>query len=369
MKVILSTIVFIFLNSFAFSQSDPVKSSIYLIGNTGVDTIPSEAMQLLAFECFDDTSATVVMLGDNVFKDGLNPHHSAQNSYKAALKLISQLELFIGFRGHFYLIAGDRDWSHGKSSGLRAVQNESQLVDAWFNKNSIVSNRNEGVFMPQAGLPGPLVVKDAGVADLIFLDTQWFLHRGFFKPERKLNGRSKKAQREYSFSQLDSLLSDSLRRGKPKVILAHHPIFSNGKHVHTNEPLRSLIEYTPLQIFGLLGLNRYFRQDLVHPSYRRFRKRIERILKDHPKVVYCSAHEHAMEGFERDSVYYLVSGSGAYTEEIDRYRFTAFFMDDLQSGFFKLTFHESGKVYLRAFGVSDRGEYWKKQLFNYKELD
>jgi hypothetical protein len=37
-------------------------------------------------------------------------------------------------------------------------------------------------------------------------------------------------------------------------------------------------------------------------------------------------------------------------------------MDDLQAGFLKLTLHQSGAVYLHAYGVTDRGEYWKKLL-------
>jgi hypothetical protein len=358
----------LFLSQILYAQNDPIKSSIYLIGNTGTDTIPSEAMQLLAFECFDDTSATVVLLGDNVYQDGLNPHHSVKESYLALRKLISQFELFIGFRGSFFVLPGDRDWSHGKSSGLKAVETQSEVANQWFRNNSIVKNRNTGVFMPEAGYPGPLKVEKVGEVDLIFIDSQWFLHKGLFKPELKKKRRSKQAQRNYSFFALDSLLNAGELNGRVQVVLAHHPIYSNGKHIHTNQPLRWIIEYTPLQIIGMFGLNRYYRQDLVHPSYRRFRKRISSILEKYPGSLYCSAHEQAMQAFEVDSVFHIVSGSGSYTEELDRYRFPAFFMDDLQAGFFRLTFHESGKVYLRAFGIVDRGEYWQKQLYNYKLL-
>lgn len=363
MKVFLLLSLLSLCNSLCIGQADPIKYSLYLIGNTGVDTIPSEAMQLLAFECFDDSASTVILLGDNVFNDGLNPNHSVSKSYESARKLISQFELFVGYQGAFYLILGDRDWSHGKSSGLKAVKSQAQITNDWFEKNSIVRNRKTGIVLPEAGYPGPVYREESELLDVIFLDSQWFIHKGLFKPRMKASNLTFNKQKKYSFMKLDSLLAEGKKNGRVQVVAAHHPIYSNGRHIHTNEPLRSLIEYTPLHIFGLLGLNRYFRQDLVHPPYRRYRSNVNRVLKKYPGTIYVSAHEHAMQAFEQDSVYYLVSGSGAYTEELDRYRFIAFFMDDLQEGFFKISFHESGRAYIRALGVNDRGEYWRKELF------
>jgi hypothetical protein len=69
-----------------------------------------------------------------------------------------------------------------------------------------------------------------------------------------------------------------------------------------------------------------------------------------------------MQGYIQDSVVYVVSGAGSKNSVIDRYRYPEFFMDYLKLGFFRITYHASGNVFLRAYGVSDRGEYWSVQL-------
>jgi predicted phosphodiesterase len=359
-------LILVYLLYFTFvqakSQIDPIVYTINFIGDSGRDTIPSEAMQLLAFECFDDSASSVVLLGDNVYHDGLNPKKSGREIQIANRKLLSQLELFIGFRGGFYMTGGNHDWSNGKSSGLRAIKEQERIVNTWLKEKSIVENRNEGGFYPGNGLPGPKKVALNAQVDLIFVDSQWFLHRNVFKPIGRIAGVSRKKHRDMFFNQLDSLLADGVAKERTQIVVAHHPIFTNGKHSHTNQPMRFLINCTPLQLFGLLGLNRYFSQDIIQPKYKRYRRSMVSVLKKYPNSVYVSGHEHNMQAFRKDSVNYLVSGAGSKVTEIDRYRFPAFFMDDLQMGFFQLTFHGSGAVVLHAYGIKDRGEYWKTNL-------
>jgi predicted phosphodiesterase len=362
---------FLILLLFAFlsgkTQIDPVVYSINFIGDSGRDTIPSEAMQLLAFECFDDSASTVVLLGDNVYSDGLNPRHSKHETHVALRKLVSQLELFIGYRGSFYMTGGNHDWSNGKFSGLKAIKEQERIVNNWLKENSIVTNRNSGGFYPGNGMPGPTKIALEANVDLLFVDTQWFLHRNLFKPTGRKAGMSRGAQKRNFYKQLDSLMNAGTADGRIQIVIAHHPIFTNGKHSHTNQPMRFLINCTPFQIFGLLGLNRYYSQDIVQPKYKKYRKSMLAILKKYPNTVYVSGHEHNMQAFKKDSVNYLVSGAGSKISEIDRYRFPAFFMDDLQMGFFQLTFHASGSVMLHAYGIKDRGEYWKTNLIGPKQ--
>ncbi len=365
MKKNLSLLFFLFsLGLTLKSQQDEIIHSIYLIGDTGKDTIPSEAVQLLAFETFDDSLSTVIFLGDNCYPQGLNPRYSSKNIAIAERKLLSQFEMFVGYRGNFCIIPGNHDWSSGKASGKKAVEAQSALANEWFRKNSIVKNKTQGVFSTKAGFPGPEQYQIDSSITLIFLDSQWWLQSDLFKKVGKLPGKSLKQTRRIAFERLDSMLFEVDRRGGTAVIAAHHPIYSNGKHIHVNEPIRFLINYTPLKLLGWFGLNRYFRQDLPQPRYRRYRKSIEKILSKHSNIIYVSGHEHAMEYFEKDSLHCIVSGSGSKISELDRYRYPAHFMDDLQNGFFRITFHASGKVELHAYGVKDRGEYWKTILFH-----
>lgn len=362
MKVFFVFSTLFFSANCLLAQTDPVKFSVYLIGNTGADTIPSEGMQLLAFECFDDSSSAVILLGNNVFNDGLNPRHSPNQAYLAKRKLLSQLELFVSYRGGLYATGGNHDWSRGKSSGLIAILEQERVFNAWLKDNSMALNSKSGGFYPGFGIPGPKRISVDETVDLLFIDSQWFLQKGFLKPRGKLSGMSFKAQKKLVFKQLDSLLALGNTQNKTQIVVAHHPIYTNGKHSHTNDPLRFLVNYSPLQVLGWFGLNRYFNQDITQPRYRRYRNSIHETLKKYPNTIYASAHEHNMQALKKDSVNYIISGAGSKLTDIDRYRFPAFFMDDLQLGFFKLTIHESGKVQLHAMGVTDRGEYWKSTI-------
>ena len=355
------------MSNWLSAQADPVTFSVYLIGGTGADTIPSEAMQLLAFECFDDSLSSVILLGDNVYPDGINIRHSARKSYIANRKLISQLELFVGYRGGFYATGGDHDWSNGKPSGLIAILEQERIFNSWLKSNSMTLNANSGGFYPGFGIPGPRRISMSENVDVIFIDSQWFLQKGFLKPRGKLSGMSMRSQKKLVYKQLDSLLAQGNSQNRMQLVVAHHPIYTNGKHNHTNDPLRFLVNYSPFQILGWVGLNRYFNQDITQPRYRRYRNSIQAILKKYPNTIYASGHEHNMQAFKKDSVNYIVSGAGSKLTEIDRYRYPAFFMDDMQTGFFKLTFHKSGKVQLHAFGVIDRGEYWKSNIIAPKQ--
>ena len=344
-------------------QVDPIIYSVYLIGDTGKDSIPSEAMQLLAFECFDDSLSTVVLLGDNVYPRGNTTRTSINHSIQSTRILFSQFELFVGYRGGFYLIPGNHDWSNGRSSGLEAVEQQVVLSNLWFKENSIVDNRQSGVFFPESGKPGPMMVSNPNVPlDLIFVDSHWFLHGGLFKKKGHYNSLRGLSERREFYNRLDSLLLKSSMSGRPSLLLAHHPIYSNGRHSHRKEPFRFLISYTPLQLFGFLGMNRLLRQDLPNRRYRRYRQNMTEVLSKYPGAVYASGHEHNMQGYIQDSVVYVVSGAGSKNSVIDRYRYPAFFMDYLKLGFFRITYHASGNVFLRAYGVSDRGEYWSVQL-------
>jgi hypothetical protein len=342
---------------------DPILHAVYLIGDTGKDTIPSEALQLLAFESFDDTLSTILFLGDNVYNGGNSPNKSANASRISNLKLTNQLALFSAFLGEIYMIPGNHDWSNGKRSGLKAIANQQQLVDQWFLQNSPVANRQTGVYFDNPGFPGPISKALSENTQLILLDSQWWLQQDLFHPVKTFDGKNKRQTGKIALERLDSLLRISDSLGTLSIVAAHHPIASNGKHSHRLEPIRSLLNFTPLHLFSWLGLNRFLRQNLPQPRYQRYRRSVEAILTKHKNVIYVSGHEHAMQYLHQKNLHLIISGSGSSTRPIDRYKYPATFMDDLQAGFFKLTVHQSGTIYLHAYGVRDRGKYWSTKLF------
>lgn len=362
-KRILSLLIFYLASVFVIKGQDRVLHSVYLIGDAGNDTLPSDALQLLAFDTFNDTASSVIFLGDNCYPQGLNPNQSPRKMAVAKRKLTAQYELLVAYRGNVSIIPGNHDWSNGKRSGKKAIIEQADLANSWFKVNSIAKNRQSDVFATKPGFPGPNQILLSEKLDLIALDSQWWLQSGLFNPVGKLPGMNREQTRKAALNQLDSVLAESSRKGHVSIVAAHHPLFSNGKHVHVNEPIRSLVNYTPFQLFGLLGLNRYFSQDLPQPRYKRYRKSMVEILKKYPHVIYVSGHEHAMEYFDIDNVRCVVSGSGSKQSELNRYRYQARFMEDNQHGYFRMSIHESGKVVLHAVGVKDRGEYWETDIF------
>lgn len=363
-RVILKTLFSLLLTLWFLkicAQADPVIYTVYLIGDTGKDTLPSEALQLLSFECFDDTSSALVLLGDNVYQDGNNPRDSPRKQHRSERILFSQLEQLSSYRGNFFILPGNHDWSSGKSSGHKGVKHQQELANEWSSSNSAFRNKS-AVYFSAAGLPGPQSVQLCPKLRLIMLDSQWWMQSDLFHPTGNYPGMNKKETRRKALKDLDSLLSDAEKSGEITLLAAHHPLISNGKHSHRKQPLRALLNYTPLHLFSLLGLNRLLREDIPQPRYQRYKKSLLKVISKHPQVIYISGHEHTMQYLIDSGIHYIISGSGHTTTMIDRYRHPSKFMDDEQSGFFSLTLHASGKLMLHAFGIRERGEYWQTEV-------
>lgn len=351
--------VFLLLGGVLKSQSDPIIHSVFLIGDVGRDTIPSEAMFLLAFEAIGNENSSVVLLGDNVYPQGNMPK---ANEKRADRILLSQLELFSTYTGSFFIIPGNHDWRAGKVKGLQAIKFQEQLSNDFSKFNSIHQNAG-AIYLPNAGRPGPHGVDLGSSVKLIMLDSQWWLQHDLFHPVDTEKDRTIKQEKDAFLQALDSLLLAAESQNKLAIVVGHHPLYTNGSHSHRRQPLRFLFNYTPLHLFSWLGLNRLLRQDIVQPRYKKFRKSMREVLTKHPNTIYASGHDHNMQYLKDKQVHHIVSGSGAKNSPIDRYRYPARFMDDQQNGFFRVNLHASGAVTLEAYGVRERGMYWKSQLF------
>lgn len=364
MGIIVSLLVSILILLPGAKAQDNVVYSVYLIGDTGKDTIAPAALQLLAFESFDDSLSSIIMLGDNLYPSGIRQSEPL-NETTAGRALVSRYEQFVSYRGNIHILPGERDWSNGKTSGLKALNSQMALSNEWFRKNSIAANRDKGVFFPMAGTPGPVsVTAKKGSLRIVLLDSQWWLQGGIFHPTGSFPGKNRKETKHEALRQLDSIVTLSSGMNEILLVAAHHPLISNGKRVHHLQPFRFLFNYTPLHLISSLGMNRKLRQDLRQPRYKRYRRSMEKILQQHPSVLYVAAHELNMQYMVRNGIHHIISGSGSMIKELDRYIYKAIFMDDLQNGFFKISLLQSGKVMLHAFGTNDRGEYWKKHILS-----
>lgn len=308
---------------------------VYLIGDAGEETTSGGALLMLQEQLLADPNSAVVFLGDNVYPAGF--------SYKDAgskLHLESQLSILKNYKGQAYFIPGNHDWDKQRRNGLKKIKEQQMYVDEYLKKNSSLANRNERVFLPAGGLPGPASVMLNEQIRLITIDTQWFLH---FHKKNKTG--TKKETIAAFYKQLDSLLSYSESKEQQVLIAAHHPMFTNGEHSRKLQPWRFFVNCTPFKVFGFCGLDRLFSQDLYQPGYRKMRKRMLQCLSAHSNIIYASGHDHNVQYFKKENGAYIVSGNGSKTSHLrKKKRFDSLFQDDSSTGFVKLEYAPDKKI-------------------------
>jgi len=318
--------------------------SVYLVGDAGEDTTSGKALLMLESELQKDSASAVVFLGDNVYPSGFS-----YNNAMSKLHLESQLNILRSYRGQAYFIPGNHDWDAQRRNGLRKIGEQQQYVNEFLQKHSPVANRNSAAFFPANGLPGPASVMLNARLRLVMIDTQWFLH--FYK---KGSTGSKRQTIEAFYRQLDSLLAYSAAQGQQVIVTAHHPMFTNGEHSRRLQPIRFLVNYTPLKVFGLFGLDRLFSQDLSQPRYRKMRKRILASFNKYNNIIYASGHDHNVQYFREGKVSYIVSGNGSKLSHLrKKKRFDPIFEDDTKTGFVKLEYSAGQKVKIIVYRVGE----------------
>lgn len=312
--------------------------SVFLVGDAGKDTATNELLLVLKNELARNTNSAVVFLGDNIYPQGFLEKKNKKHELEKK-RILSQLNILKDYRGSAFFVAGNHDWRIGKLNGKKAVGQECRFVNKWCAENSPLKNKNEGVFCPQQGQCGPASVQLSPKLRLVMIDTQWWLQPF----------EAGKYEKNIFLIQLDSVLAFAAGHGEKVIIAAHHPIFSNGRHAKGRQPARFLITWTPLQIFGLLGLNRLLAQDLPQPKYRKMRESFLKIFEKYPGVIYAAGHEHNLQFFKNSDDLFIVSGSGSKVTALSEKKFPSEYSFDKGLGFFRLDFLENGKTIVSAF--------------------
>jgi hypothetical protein len=329
---------FFILLFLCFSVNGQAPFSVYLIGDAGEDPVPGKALRMLEEQIRSDSNSAVIFLGDNAYPNGLK-----KKDPESEANLNSQLQILKGYKGQAYFIPGNHDWNAQKRDGVEVLKDQQVYVNEYISKNTSV--KNPVAFLPADGLPGPVSVMLSEDLRLILIDTQWFLH--LF---RKNYSGSKKETADKFFYRLDSLLNRAKENNEKVIIAGHHPMYTNGAHSKTKQPLRFLVNYTPFQLFGLMGLNRLYSQDLAQPKYRKFRERLLRSIDAYDDIVYVCGHEHNLQCFYEKKNRFIVSGSGSKLTKLHRKkRFREVFADDKHIGFFRLTAAEGKKFRITVF--------------------
>ncbi len=321
---------------------------LYLVGDAGEPTVVNETYRKTIQSLGKDSPtipSAIVFLGDNIYPKGLESEgHPKRNEGEEILS--SQLQLAASIR-NIYFIPGNHDWKRGREGGLQQVLNQQLWID---------SLKNEAIqFYPRDGCPGPIELKLSDNLVLVIIDSQWWLH-GWEKPEGEISVCEIKTPPE-----MIAAIEDVLQRneGKQVVIAGHHPIYTYGEHGGVSIlkdhlfPLTKIQKnlYLPLPVVG--SIYPLYRkafgniQDLSHPLYRQFRKSIHDLLRQYPGTLYVAGHEHALQYAIRDSVHYVVSGSGSKHTPVKKKGYAQF--AESANGFVRLAIATENHIRIEYF--------------------
>jgi len=341
--------------------------TIFLIGDAGEPDLNTQepTLRLLQQELQQaDSNSTVIFLGDNLYTYGL-PKKDDPTRHKSEAKLLESLKILDGYAGKPYFIPGNHDWNNESAGGRKAVKRMEDYIETYLGKGN--------TFLPDNACGDPNKEKLHKDLVLIFIDTHWWLHD--WSEEKGMNKKCEVKTR-WDFIEL---LEEKFARYKndQKIVLMHHPFYSNGNHggyFSAKQHLFPLTQlhknlYIPLPFIGSLEpLVRKVtgtRQDIRNAEYTEMKNAIIGLLDETYKdVIFVSGHEHNLQYFKELEQHFIVSGGGSKASHARKGN-NAVFAHQAE-GYAKLYYYESGEVWLEFVtpeGDGSSGEIkFRKQI-------
>lgn len=331
------------------AQQDPVMNRIILIGDAGKLEQGKNPVLDKAKELFNlnDGRTNVVFLGDNVYEYGL-PDISAPDFEEKKKILDAQVSMVQGTRAKTYFIPGNHDWKKGKSGGWEQLINQQQYLESLQLPNVEM--------LPKNGCPGPVEVPLSDHVLMVFMDSQWWLQQ--LERPGVQSGCDYKTEEEV-LTALREIISANT--DKLILLIMHHPFYTKGSHGGYFTFKQHLFPFTdinkslwiPLPVLGSVYpiARGWFGtpQDIHHPGYSSLIHEVEKVLQSHPNVIHIAGHEHSLQFLQKDSIRYIVSGSGSKTTRVKTGKYSLFAAR--KRGFAVLEITASGKVSVNFYGV------------------
>ncbi len=320
--------------------------SVFFFG--GADQAPDLTNSLLPYlqrQFLSADSATLILLGNNGVKRGLPDSTASARRRQVERVLNNKLSMLREMSNSIFVVPGNHDWGNGGRKGYEKVLR----LETWAEE---LLQRERGVVVPENGCPGPWELAVGDELVYIFLNTQWWLHTAE-KPLCEME------------SELDFVvhLDDAVRRNihKKVIVVGHHPLYSNGPHggkfpfyTHLTPPILGSLYVWYRQHFG--GL-----QDLAEIRYRAFSSGMEKILEQHPNIIYLSGHERSLQYHRINRWHHVVSGAIAKATATAVGNNARFAYGG--PGFGRLNFYKNGDAYLE-FWAGDKLAF-RERLYNH----
>jgi hypothetical protein len=306
----------------ARAQTDTILSRVVLIGDGGQLT---KGKHLIADAVRRnipmDEKTLVLYLGDNLYRVGL-PDDAYIGYQQAKSVLDSQLSVVENTPARVIMMPGNHDWNNGGKDGYNSVVRQQYYVD--------LLNKKNVKYYPENGCPGPVEVSLNDDVVLVIMDSQWWIHP-FDKPEVDSDCPFK------TETEVLTQLNDILARNYKKLVIfaCHHPFRTYGLHGGAYGlkqhifPFTDLYKdaYLPLPVIGsIYPISRSVfgtPQDLRHPAYDNMVTQVEEVMKAHPNIVFVAGHDHSLQ-YIKDSLNYIVSGSGSKRQRVVKTRKTLY---------------------------------------------
>jgi hypothetical protein len=334
-----------------YSTSD-IDYSIYVVGDMGalpagsIDPVAEHLKQNIETA---NQKSCMAFLGDNIYPRGM-PEIDNEKSSLAEQRINSQLSIVEHYNGRIIFIPGNHDCNKGHSDGWEYLKRqENYITEALHTKE---------VFLPPNGCPGPVLIQDSDHVSIIVINTQWWIQHGN-KPMGKKDGCTVANAPDF-FLQLKKKL-DSVKN-KNIFIIAHHPLYSNAIHggkfklKHHIFPftLQKKKLYIPVPVLGSLYIlyRKAFgaKEDMSFHTYRKMRKKLLKIFRLYPNLIYSSGHDHNLQHLKIGEQHYIVSGSGSKTSFV-RHGGDALF-SAARRGYFAIHYLKNLEVWIEAHLLS-----------------
>jgi hypothetical protein len=346
-----------------------IQHTVFLAGDGGEGIIDSLNGLFILAHHLEKASAhsSLVFLGDNIYPIGLpeKGHKKRQQSEKIIRDQLKMAEIF---PGEIYFIPGNHDWDHWSKDGWEAVRRQEDYIES--------VPGHEKAFLPDKGCPGPVEVPINDSILMVFLDTQWWVHK-----HEKPYGASSPCPHQDEAALLQRLKEIAAENKQKHVLLmGHHPLYTGGNHGGFFHPLDHLFPlrvinhnlFIPLPVIG--SLYPLLRKALPNPQDA-FHKRTE-LLKEgilaafegHPSFIYASGHEHVLQYYHRHGHDFIGSGAVSKTDFVAGKRSGAGF-NIQQQGFAKLLYLHSGEVWVEYWVVSEDSPEEGELVFRKKLID
>ncbi len=350
-------------------SQQPASAVLFLIGDAGGAPERSRpVLGVLRTQILEASSklgperVAVVFLGDNIYSKGL-PAENSRGRRKSEMRLDAQIDAVAGLGVATYFVPGNHDWNSGDTGGLAAIHRQEAYLDQQRTSRDGTSVR----MLPRGGCPGPAHVAFTPDVDLLFLNTQFWLH-----PRKERAGPTCEVDSKEEV--VDGIARALDTAGEKRVlILAHHPLRSGGPHGGYFNLRRHLFPLTeqhralwiPVPLLGSLyvlarkaGLVSV--QDLNSPKYRKLRSSMSFVMKHPRTLAWVAGHEHDLQILREESgALSITSGTGMMDHSNPMQPLSGSCFCSTAPGFLRLELppggaHRVGAVEVRRTGVAVR---------------